>query len=61
MVKLTYVSGSVDKIASFKMKVYKNETTFDFSIVGGKKLLRIIDLSENTQGEIDYPVNLLIS
>ena len=57
-VKSICVAGGTDGEAPSKMKVYKNEENVDFSIIQDKKPVQIIDLAENSLGEIDYPVNL---
>ena len=57
-VKSICVAGGVDGTAPSKMKVYKNEEAVDFSIIEDKKPVMTIDLAENLQGEMDYPVNL---
>ena len=57
-VKSICVAGGVDGTAPSKMKVYKNEEAVDFSILEDKKPVMTIDLAENLQGEMDYPVNL---
>jgi len=57
-VKAICVAGGYNGTAPSKMKVYKNEETVDFEIIRDKRPLQVIDLAENVQADLDYPVNL---
>lgn len=56
-VKSVTIAGYEDGKAPRSVKIYKDETTVDIDIVRDKKPVQQIQLLENTDGKVDYPVN----
>eukprot|EP00352_Strombidinopsis_acuminata_P001904 CAMPEP_0176395352 /NCGR_PEP_ID=MMETSP0126-20121128/43341_1 /TAXON_ID=141414 ORGANISM="Strombidinopsis acuminatum, Strain SPMC142" /NCGR_SAMPLE_ID=MMETSP0126 /ASSEMBLY_ACC=CAM_ASM_000229 /LENGTH=106 /DNA_ID=CAMNT_0017768181 /DNA_START=196 /DNA_END=516 /DNA_ORIENTATION=- len=57
-VKSICVIGGPDGKSPSKMKLYKNESTVDINIQEDKKAVQTIDLNENLDGSLEYPVNV---
>ena len=56
-VKSITVAGAEGGKAPRSVKIYKDETTLDIDIARDKKCVQQINLLENLDGRVDYPVN----
>lgn len=57
-IKSICVVGGFEGSSPSKLKLYKNENNVDISIIEEKKPIQTIDLAENTEGSVEYPVAL---